>query len=420
MAEEMRLPLSRARGKPGTAGHASRLEHARSFLPQTMEGTELLEIMFPAARKSTSSFVPYAAAARVGAGTSAGTSAGTGAGAQTKLPLRSRPLESWPESCAGDCLQCGERIDGRALPACNYKELERYWVFGQFCRPCCALGYVLEHWGEAGATRSMVWTRQMLSAVFGVPSSCSPSPPRFMLQRYGGPLDLPTFYGQDAQRTAYKAMRAPPLASFAMYMECVRGSAQETRIAEMPSMESLRNLRRPLQREFPLVTRQPTGRPPLLLELLATKFFELGLGGNAATASASVAAPAPASASASAHAAIASDAAGSSAAAGATAAEPKGKRARAARSSSGTPAPAVAEADMQVDLKAEDASAADGGGADKGNGQNASASAGVGSDSGTDGKRAGAAATATKRVSARKGKDDRPSMGLQGFFTKTM
>jgi len=253
---DSRLPLSRARSKPGTAGHASRLEHARSFLPKTMEGRPL-EIMFPAARKSGASYVPYA---------------------QGALPLRSRPVEAWPESCTGDCLQCGEGIATAPLPACNYKELERYWIFGQFCRPCCALGYVLEHWGEAGATRCLVWTRQMLSVVFGVPSSCSPSPPRFMLRRYGGPLDLATFYGEDAQRTQYKAMRAPPLASFAMYMECVRGSAQQGQVAEMPSLDSLRNLRRPQQREFPLVTRQPTGRPPLLLELLATKFVGLAVG----------------------------------------------------------------------------------------------------------------------------------------------
>lgn len=348
------MPLSRARGKPGTAGHASRLEHARSFLPQTMEGTELLEIMFPAARKSSSSYIPYAAA-------------------QTKLPLRSRPLESWPERCAGDCLQCGEAIGSRALPACNYKELERYWVFGQFCRPCCALGYVLEHWGEAGSTRSMVWTRQMLSSVFGVPSSCSPSPPRFMLQRYGGPLSLETFYGEDAQRTEYKAMRAPPLASFAMYMECVRGSAQEARIAEMPSMESLRNLRRPLQREFPLVKRQPTGRPPLLLELLATKFYELGLGTPA---------PAPAAPHESAD-----DAATASAAAS----EPKGgKRSRAVRSA-------------QTATTAEVAAPV------------SEAPAGGGAETSAETRRAGAG---PKRGSARKGKDEKPSMGLQGFFTR--
>lgn len=254
----MRLPSSRARNVPGTAGHTARLEHARSFLPKTMEGTELLEIMFPAARKSASSFVGH-----------------TSLGA---LPLRSRAIDEWPTRCEGDCLQCGEKITGTPLPACNFKEMERYWTFGQFCRPCCALGYALEHWGEAGATRSIVWTRQMLVNVFGVPSGGAPSPPRYMLKRYGGPLSLQEFHGTDAQCTQFKAIRAPPLASFGMYMECVRGTAQAQRVAEMPTLESLRNLQRPLQRDMPLVTRQPTGRPPLLLELLATKFLGLGLG----------------------------------------------------------------------------------------------------------------------------------------------
>ena len=254
----VRMPSSRARNVPGTAGHTARLEHARSFVPKNMEGTELLEIMFPAARKTSSAFVGHST--------------------RGPLPLRSRPLDAWPTSCEGDCLQCGERIRGAPLPACNYKEMERYWVFGQFCRPCCALGYALEHWGEAGATRSMVWTRQMLATVFGVPSGCAPSPPRFMLQRYGGPLSLLEFYGEDAQGAQFKAMRAPPLASFGMFMECVRGTAQAQRVAEMPTLESLKNLQRPLQRDLPLATRQPTGRPPLLLELLATKFYQLGIG----------------------------------------------------------------------------------------------------------------------------------------------
>jgi hypothetical protein len=199
-----------------------------------------------------------------------------------------------------------------------------------------------------------------------------------MLQRYGGPLSLATFYGTDAEKTEFKAMRAPPLASFAMYMECVRGSAQETRIAEMPSMESLRNLRRPLQREFPLVTRQPTGRPPLLLELLATKFFELGLGSSAQSAAA-----APASDSAaSAHELVADSAA--------AATEPKatGKRSRAARTS-------------QTATTAEDAAASE--------------SPAGGAESSADTKRVGAG---QKRGSARKGKDEKPSMGLQGFFTR--
>lgn len=260
LGQTRRLPASRSRPAPGTAAHDARMQHARSFLPKAMEGKELLEIMFPAARKTNFAIVGHSSAK------------------QSQLPLRSRPLESWPTECDGDCLHCGERIGGAPLPACNYKEMERYWTFGQFCRPCCSMGYVLEHWGEAGSTRCIVWTRQMLCSVFGVPAGGAPSPPRFMLARYGGPLSLAEFYGEDAQATQFKAMRLPPLASFGMYMECMRGSIHTKGVAEMPSVESLRNLSRPKQRELPLVLRQPTGRPPLLLELLATKFYELGIG----------------------------------------------------------------------------------------------------------------------------------------------
>jgi hypothetical protein len=247
-----RLPSSRTRVGPAIQG--ARQEHARSFVPKAAEG-KALEIVFPAARKATASFVGHTA--------------------HGPLPMRSKPLDNWPQSCDGDCLHCGQNIEGRPLPASNYKEAGKYWVFGQFCRPCCALGYVLEHWGEAGAARCIVWTREMLANVFGVPRGRAPAPPRFMLAKYGGPLSLLEFYGEDGEHTEYVAMRAPPLASFAMYMECVRGTAHAPAVTEMPTIESLRNLTRPTVREEPLAPRLPTGRAPLLLELLATKFAEL-------------------------------------------------------------------------------------------------------------------------------------------------
>lgn len=247
-----RLPSSRTRVGPAIQG--ARQEHARSFVPKAAEG-KALEIVFPAARKATASFVGHTA--------------------HGPLPMRSKPLDDWPQSCDGDCLHCGQTIEGRPLPASNYKEAGKYWVFGQFCRPCCAFGYVLEHWGEAGAARCIVWTREMLANVFGVPRGRAPAPPRFMLAKYGGPLSFAEFYGEDGEHTEYVAMRAPPLASFAMYMECVRGTAQAPAVTEMPTIESLRNLKRPTVREEPLAPRLPTGRAPLLLELLATKFAEL-------------------------------------------------------------------------------------------------------------------------------------------------
>ena len=252
IAVAYRLPSSRTRVGPAIQG--ARQEHARSFVPKAAEG-KALEIVFPAARKATASFVGHTA--------------------HGPLPMRSKPLDDWPQSCDGDCLHCGQSIEGRPLPASNYKEAGKYWVFGQFCRPCCALGYVLEHWGEAGAARCIVWTREMLANVFGVPRGRAPAPPRFMLAKYGGPLSFAEFYGDDGEHTEFVAMRAPPLASFAMYMECVRGTAQAPAVTEMPTIESLRNLKRPTVREEPLAPRLPTGRAPLLLELLATKFAEL-------------------------------------------------------------------------------------------------------------------------------------------------
>jgi hypothetical protein len=100
---------------------------------------------------------------------------------------------------------------------------------------------------------------------------------------------LEEFYGTDKKLTVYCAMRDPPLASFGMYMECVRGTEHAQRFSEIPSLES-GNIKRPTQREVPLQTQQQTGRPPLLLELLATKLFEHG-SAAAATRKALVAAP---------------------------------------------------------------------------------------------------------------------------------
>lgn len=173
---------------------------------------------------------------------------------------------------SGACLHCGHElssgedkttIDERttmtnAVPIAKYKLDGLYWVFGQFCSAPCALGYVQEH---TMGPQVMTWTRTMLSTVFDVKEPMTVAPPRFMLQRYGGPLSSDTW-----KRTAFFVLKEPPLCTFAMYAECKRDVASLTQAA---ATDLLRGLRRPVERDTEPAKSTVTGREPVVLRLLA-------------------------------------------------------------------------------------------------------------------------------------------------------
>lgn len=232
-----RLPESRVKSV------AALCDAARPFIDHSVTGLKTatqvpaFEVVFPSAsNRATRTTRSYTADAIVGA----------------------KPLDSW-ERKQGDCLHCGDALkNGTAVPVAKFKADARYWVFGQFCTAPCALGYIREH---SMGPQVQTWTRQMLLSVFQCPSSTLHSaPPRFMLKRYGGPLDKPEF-----AQLKFCALKAPPLSSFAMFAECHAEQRSKAAAAALATM----SLSRPKERDTMPAEQRETGREPLLLRVLA-------------------------------------------------------------------------------------------------------------------------------------------------------
>jgi hypothetical protein len=175
-------------------------------------------------------------------------------GSGPRALTQSKPIDTWTPSPA-DCLHCSEALGKHAVPVAKFKSDGRFWVFGQFCSPSCGLGYLREH-NESPQVFS--WTLQMFRVAFGINTArIHVSPPRFMLKRFGGPMDKATWDGED-----FICTKAAPLATFAMFAEVEAGAKQ------LPSL-NLRNLSRPAERDAMPAKSTPTGREPILLKVLA-------------------------------------------------------------------------------------------------------------------------------------------------------
>jgi hypothetical protein len=177
----------------------------------------------------------------------------------TKEPIiESKPLDEWKTIDCGDCLHCGDTInEGKKYPIVKFKTDGNWWVFGQFCSPPCGLGYCREH--DLGS-QVETWTRQMFRTCFKiVDTDQRVAPPRFMLRRYGGPLEKPKF-----DSVSFCALKSPPMSSFAMFAEV----HAEKKAA--PFMDLSKGLSRPKVREVMPVEGRHTGKEPVLLKVLAT------------------------------------------------------------------------------------------------------------------------------------------------------
>jgi len=149
------------------------------------------------------------------------------------------------------------------VPAARQYECQadQYWVFGPFCRPCCALGYICEN---DSTSRQLAPTVELLRRFFGMHEPYV-APPRGAHMRFGGFLGDSDFYGTSGY-TALKTLQ-PPFVTFANYVVGIHGGDA---IALLPqSAGSLIDLERPKERTAPLAEKKPTGRSPLFLEFLA-------------------------------------------------------------------------------------------------------------------------------------------------------
>lgn len=198
-----------------------------------------------------------------------------------KVPLRKALITEWPRNAEHlQCLHCGGQCTaGPPMPAARFYEsqIDQYWLYGPFCRPCCSLGYICE---SDSTSKQLAPTVELLRKYFGS-TNMHVAPPRSAHKRFGGPLGDSDFYGTSGYLSVTTLQ--PPFVTFANYVVAVH-QANGTKNPEVDevmkadckaetllpqSAGKLLNLERPERRTEPLATRALTGREPMILEFLA-------------------------------------------------------------------------------------------------------------------------------------------------------
>jgi hypothetical protein len=189
-----------------------------------------------------------------------------------RIPLRTSNIRSWPQEKMPhlQCLHCGGSCDaGPPVPAVKQydSQLDQFWVFGPFCRPCCAFGAICE---VDSTSKQLAPTAEILRRYFGV-NKINIAPPRASHWRFGGPLGDSQFYGHSTYSSI--GVLQPPFVTFANYVVGVHkelNNENQSTIALLPqSAGRLINIQRPEVRVEPLAEKKPTGKVPLILEFLA-------------------------------------------------------------------------------------------------------------------------------------------------------
>lgn len=192
-----------------------------------------------------------------------------------RIPLRTLRIEQWPRNAPHlQCLHCGGQCDaGPPVPAAKHFESEQFWLYGPFCRPCCAFGYVCE---IDSTSKQLALTVDLLRRFFGL-KTIHVAPPRAAHARFGGPLLDADFYGASGY-TCLSSVQ-PPFVTFANYVVGVHREAAGATVSAVgesvrallpQSAGALVGLVRPLERHAPLAEKKPSGRAPMILEFLAT------------------------------------------------------------------------------------------------------------------------------------------------------
>jgi hypothetical protein len=235
-----RIPLSRQHKSTQAL-----IDSARPFIDHSIEGLrtrKTLEVVYPSSVHTERAIFSVA-----------------------KQPLAScKNIEQWPNEFLGDCLHCGDSLQGgKALPIAKYKVEGKFWVFGQFCSPGCGLGYIRE---ATLGCQVESWTRAMYMSVFGIQETFRVCPPRFTLEKYGGGMTKEIWYPLD-----FAISVEPPLCTFAMFSEaCIRskGDINLMQTSAASTKVQLKNITRPLERSSEPAEPTSNGREPILLKLL--------------------------------------------------------------------------------------------------------------------------------------------------------
>lgn len=189
-----------------------------------------------------------------------------------RLPLRTSSVVSWPVAMPQlQCLHCGGQCSvGPPVPAARLYEIQtdQYWVYGPFCRPCCAVGYICEN---DSTSKQLAPTVELLRRYFSVRDTVV-APPRSAHVRFGGPLNDSDFYGLSNYQV--KSVLQPPFVTFANYVVGVhqKTDAKATSATALlpQSAGRLVGLERPQTRIVPIAIKKPSGGPPMYLEFLAS------------------------------------------------------------------------------------------------------------------------------------------------------
>lgn len=197
------------------------------------------------------------------------------------VPLKTRQIEQWPTRTEACCLHCSEPCPATPLPTVHFFDpvSSSYWLSGFFCRPCCSLAYIQnDSQFNSDRTRCNMWTREVLLKFFKM-NSTTAAPPRAALKKFGGPLTLAEFYGEDAYCTRFVEVHAAPFVSFAMYAEVMQAQTKfipkdkDKNIyadKEKGSKQDLTEdgIRQPFLRTDPIANQECTTQPSLLVKYL--------------------------------------------------------------------------------------------------------------------------------------------------------
>lgn len=196
-----------------------------------------------------------------------------------RIPLRTLQITSWPSSMPHlQCMHCGGQCDaGPPVPAARHydSQQDQYWVYGPFCRPCCAFGYICEH---DSTSKQLAATAEMLRRYFGL-RNITVAPPRGAHKRFGGPLNDADFYGESGFVCLTTVQ--PPFVTYANYVVGVHQGAEGGGAALAATTAPIRallpqsagrlvGLTRPEERFQPMAEKKPTSRAPMILEFLAS------------------------------------------------------------------------------------------------------------------------------------------------------
>jgi hypothetical protein len=128
----------------------------------------------------------------------------------------------WPKETKIHCYYDGEPFTGIPIPLpLNYiPEKNRYMCYGIFCSASCAKAYMDTNPVYSNSL-SMIWLKKIMCEVFGDYTDITAAPPKELLIKYGGELNIEEFRSAGKQQTSIY-IHTLPFFTCALAFELVR------------------------------------------------------------------------------------------------------------------------------------------------------------------------------------------------------